>query len=119
MARGVEIVRETAEENGRDPDKIEIAVEKLTVINKSHEAAMDLALPTVKTSSKTYERDVDDMSFALDRHIFGGVEAVKERVGEFVEAGVRHFELKFIYRDMNELTDQMALWAEEITPLYR
>src|SRR5690606_23635921 len=114
-----EIVRETAVEHGRDPDKIEIAVEKLTVIDRDHEVAMDRALPTVKTSSKTYERDVDDMSFAIDRHIFGGVEAVKERVGEFVEAGVNHFELKFIYKDLNQLSDQMQLWAEEITPLYR
>lgn len=119
MARGAQIVRDTAEEHHRDPDKIEIAVEKLTVISRNRDDAMALALPTVKTSSNTYERDVDEIQFALDRHIFGSVEDVKRRVGEFVDAGVTHFELKLIYRTMEDLTEQMELWAEEIFPLYR
>jgi hypothetical protein len=73
----------------------------------------------VRTSSKTYERDVDDMQFALDRHIFGDVEDVKRRVGEFVEAGVTHFELKLLYSSIDELLEQMELWAEHIIPAYR
>ncbi|WP_082753839.1 LLM class flavin-dependent oxidoreductase [Mycobacterium sp. NAZ190054] len=119
MARGAQIVRDTAAENGRDPEAITIAVEKLTVIDRDHDAAMARALPTVKTSSHTYERDVDQIQFALDRHIFGSVEDVRRRVGEFVDAGVTHFELKFIYPTMDELTRQMELWAEEIIPIYR
>ncbi len=119
MARGAQIVRDTASEHGRDPDGITIAVEKLTVINRDHDAAMARALPTVRTSSKTYERDVDEIQFALDRHIFGSVEEVRTRVREFVDAGVTHFELKFIYPTMDELVAQMSLWAEEIIPEYR
>ena len=80
---------------------------------------MELALPTVNTSSNTYERDVDEIKFALDRHIFGSVESVKRRVAEFVDAGVTHFELKMIYPTMDDLTEQMTLWAEEIIPEYR
>jgi probable F420-dependent oxidoreductase len=119
MGRGAELVRQTATEHGRDPDAITIAVEKLTVIDRDHDRAMERAIPTVQTSSKTYERDVDQIQFALDRHIFGSVEDVKRRVGEFVENGVTHFELKLIYPTMDELTRQMELWAEEILPLYR
>jgi hypothetical protein len=77
------------------------------------------ALPTVRTSSKTYERDVDDMQFALDRHIFGDVDDVKRRVAEFVDAGVTHFELKLLYSTMDELIEQMELWSEHIMPEYR
>ncbi|WP_163700729.1 LLM class flavin-dependent oxidoreductase [Mycolicibacterium agri] len=119
MGRGAAIVRETAQEYDRDPDNITIAVEKLTVIDTDHDAAMARAVPTVATSSKTYERDVDQIQFALDRHIFGSVDAVQRRVEEFVEAGVTHFELKFIYPTMDELTRQMELWASEILPKYR
>ena len=119
MARGAEIVRRTAKDNGRDPDAITIAVEKLTVISRDRDEAMARALPTVRTSSNTYERDVDEMQFALDRHIFGSVEDVKRRVGEFVDAGVTHFELKLIYPTMDDLLQQMHLWAEEIFPSYR
>jgi hypothetical protein len=94
-------------------------VEKLTVIARDRDEAMARAIPTVQASSKTYERDVDEIAFALDRHIFGSVEDVKRRVGEFVDAGVSHFELKLIYPTMDELSRQMELWAEEILPLYR
>ncbi|GAA1679140.1 hypothetical protein MMUR_30020 [Mycolicibacterium murale] len=119
MARGAVIVRDTAVENDRDPSKITIAVEKLTVIDTDRDAAMARAIPTVQTSSQTYERDVDQIQFALDRHIFGSVDDVKRRVGEFVDAGVTHFELKFIYPTMDELTRQMELWAAEILPAFR
>lgn len=119
MGAGAELVRRTATEHGRDPERITIAVEKLAVIDRDRDAAMARAVPTVQTSSKTYERDVDQLQFALDRHIFGSVDDVKRRVGEFVDNGVTHFELKLIYPTMDELTRQMELWAEEILPLYR
>ena len=44
---------------------------------------------------------------------------MQRRVEEFVDAGVTHFELKFIYPTMDEFTRQMELWAEEILPAYR
>jgi len=119
MARGTQIVRDTAVEHDRDPDGITIAVEKLATIARDRETALERASPTVRTSSLTYERDVDDLQFALDRHIFGSVDDVKRRVEEFVEAGVTHFELKLIYPTLDDLVAQMALWAEEILPLYR
>lgn len=119
MARGAQVVRDSAVEHGRDPDAITIAVEKLTVIDRDHDAAMARAIPTVTTSSTTYERDVDEIQFALDRHIFGSVEDVSRRVAEFVDAGVTHFELKFIYPTIEELLAQMELWAQEILPQYR
>ena len=118
MARGAGVVRQAAEEAGRDPSKIELAVEKLTVIAKTRDAALDRALPTVRTSSNTYERDVDDIQFALDRHIIGSVDDVRRRVTEFVEAGVTHFELKLLYASMDEMRSQMDLWAETIIPAF-
>ena len=60
-------------------------------------------MPTLKTSSESYERDIDSMQFALDRHIFGSVDDVRRRVDEFIENGVQHFELKIIYPTMDSL----------------
>jgi probable F420-dependent oxidoreductase len=119
MARGAQLLRETATEHGRDPKAITIAVEKLAAIAPTREAALERALPTVRTSSNTYERDVDDIQFALDRHIFGSVDDVRRRVAEFVDAGVTHFELKFMYPTIDDLLGQMELWAREIQPAYR
>lgn len=118
MDRGRDIVRATASEHERDPEGITIAVEKLTAISRSRDDALERALPTVRQSSHTYERDVDDVQFALDRHIIGSVDDVRRRVDEFIEAGVRHFELKFLYPTLDDLLAQMSLWAEEILPHY-
>ena len=119
MAKGRDVVRRTADSYNRDPDKITVAVEKLATIDLDRDKAMERALPTVRQSSKTYERDVDDMQFALDRHIFGSVDDVRRRVQEFVDAGVTHFELKLLYSSIDELEDQMQLWADHIVPEFR
>jgi alkanesulfonate monooxygenase SsuD/methylene tetrahydromethanopterin reductase-like flavin-dependent oxidoreductase (luciferase family) len=72
----------------------------------------------VTQSSMTYERDVDDLQFARDRHIFGSVDDVRRRIEEFAEAGVQHFELKFMYPTLDDLLFQMELWAETILAEY-
>jgi probable F420-dependent oxidoreductase len=118
MKTGCDILAETARESGRDPKKITIAVEKLATIGKTRDEGLNLAVPTLKTSSESYERDIDSMQFALDRHIFGSVDDVRRRVDEFVAAGVQHFELKIIYPTIDSLIKQMTLWAEEILPHY-
>ena len=119
MARGCEILRnKAAEDAGRDPAGIKIAVEKLACIARTRDEAMTLALPTIRESSQTYERDVDNIQFALDRHIIGSVDDIRRRIDEFIEAGVQHFELKLIYPDMDTMQKEMLLWAEEIVPHY-
>jgi probable F420-dependent oxidoreductase len=119
MAAGRQVLLRSAEEHGRDGSKITVAVEKLTTIAKTRDEALERALPTVRASSKTYERDVDDVQFALDRHIFGSVDDVKRRIAEFVAAGVTHFELKLLYSSIEQMEEQMTLWAETITPEFR
>jgi hypothetical protein len=85
---------------------------------QTRDEGLNLALPTLKTSSESYERDINSMQFALDRHIFGSVADVRKRIDEFVEAGVQHFELKIIYPTIDSLIRQMTLWSEEILPHY-
>jgi alkanesulfonate monooxygenase SsuD/methylene tetrahydromethanopterin reductase-like flavin-dependent oxidoreductase (luciferase family) len=119
MAAGREVLLRSADEHGRDPGQITVAVEKLTSIGRTREEALKRALPTVQASSNTYERDVDDMQFALDRHIFGSVDDVRRRIQEFVDAGVTHFELKLMYASIDEMEEQMQLWTEKITPEFR
>lgn len=119
MKRGCEILSQTAKERGRDPSKIKIAVEKLAAIARTRDDALNLALPTIRTSSTSYERDVDNIQFALDRHIIGSVDDIRRRCDEFIESGVQHFELKLIYPSMESMFEQMALWSKEIIPHYQ
>lgn len=119
MARGVHILGDAARKVERDPERITVAVEKLASIALNRDAALEMALPTIRESSRTYERDVDNIQFALDRHIVGSVDDVRRRVDEFIEAGVRHFELKIIYDSMESLVEQMTLWADKVAPHYQ
>lgn len=118
MKRGGELLSQAAKEKGRDPTKIKIAVEKLAAIAPTHDEALNLALPTIRASTESYERDVESIQFALDRHIIGSVDEVRRRIDEFVENGVQHFELKIIYPTMDSLLKQMELWSKEILPHY-
>lgn len=119
MARGRDIVVKTAQENGRDPSEITIAIEKLSAIARTRDEALELAKDTIEESSHTYERDVDNLEFALQRHIVGSVDDVRRRMDEFAEAGVTHVELKIIYPSLDVMFQQMELWVEEIIPRYR
>ena len=119
MKVGCDILAQTAREIGRDPSKITIAVEKLATIAKTREEGLNLAMATIKASSTSYERNIDNMQFALDRHILGSVDDVRRRIDEFIEAGVQHFELKIIYPTMDSFIKQMGLWSEEILPHYQ
>jgi alkanesulfonate monooxygenase SsuD/methylene tetrahydromethanopterin reductase-like flavin-dependent oxidoreductase (luciferase family) len=64
MKVGCDILRKPPRTTGRDPTKITIAVEKLATIAKTREEGLNLAMPTLKTSSESYERDIDSMQFA-------------------------------------------------------
>ncbi|MBI2358968.1 MAG: TIGR03619 family F420-dependent LLM class oxidoreductase [Deltaproteobacteria bacterium] len=118
MKRGRELLTQAAKDKGRDPTKITVAVEKLAAIARTRDDAMRVALPTIRTSTNSYERDVDNIQFALDRHIIGSVDDVRRRCDEFVENGVQHFELKLIYPSMESMLEQMTLWSKEIIPHY-
>ena len=119
MRRGREHLVRVAESQGRDPSRITVAIEKLAAIAPTRQEAMELALPTIEESRRTYERDVDSVEFALERHIIGSVDDVRRRVEEFAQAGVEHVELKLIYPSMDSLMRQMELWARHILPIYR
>ena len=118
MAAGARCSARPPQEAGRDPDKITIAVEKLTAIHTDRDQALEWALPTVKQSSMTYERDVDDLSSPRDRHIFGSVDDVRRRIEEFAATGVEHFELEAMYPTLDDLLFQMDLWAKTILAEY-
>ncbi|HEV8343090.1 MAG TPA: TIGR03619 family F420-dependent LLM class oxidoreductase [Candidatus Binatia bacterium] len=118
MKRGCDILAQAAKERGRDPSKITIAVEKLAAIARTRDDALNLALPTIRTSTTSYERDVESIQFALERHIIGSVDDIRRRCDEFIEAGVQHFELKLIYPSMESMFEQMTLWSKEIIPHY-
>ncbi|MBI4257567.1 MAG: TIGR03619 family F420-dependent LLM class oxidoreductase [Thaumarchaeota archaeon] len=118
MKEYVQYLLKKADEHGRGKHPFTYAVEKLICVAKDSGDAMRTANLTVRDSLYTYERNVSTFGDAEARHIFGSVSQVHNRIEEFIDAGVTHFELKFIYPSLMLLQKMMTLFSEEIIPSF-
>jgi probable F420-dependent oxidoreductase len=114
MAKRINEMKELATYYGRKSDELTVAVEKYLCLSRNRDEARAKALNTIKQSLATYERHVKDLGFALDVHIVGGIEEVEDKIKRFVEAGVTHFEFKFIYNSLDEFIGMMELFADTV-----
>jgi hypothetical protein len=73
-----------------------------------HKHLVSLGKSTLKNQAKLAMEDIN---------LIGSVDQVIERASRLKEAGVTHFlGLYFAANDVQELLDQMQLFAEEVTP---
>ena len=118
MGERVGYLRETMEKNGRKFDNFTIAVEKYLCVFENREKALKIALDTIEQSRDTYERHVESLDFAKGVHVIGGVEEVSNQISKFADAGVNHFEFKFIYSSIEQLYEMMELFADKVMSRY-
>lgn len=119
MAESAKELNYQATRYGRDADKITIAAEKYLSLSKDRDKAVAKALNTIKQSRDTYERIVENLDLAMQAHVFGDPDAVNSKVDSFVDAGVRHFEFKFIYSSIIELLEMMELFSDTVMSRFR
>ena len=99
-------VRSAAAAAGRDPNALQAAMEIFVCVAKTRDAAIALSRASLERRHASLER-------ALTRNAIGTPRDVLEMLERYREAGVRFFELKFIFRTMEEMDEMMALVAEE------
>jgi probable F420-dependent oxidoreductase len=106
---------------GRDPSTIAVAPQYIAHVGKTHEAAvarykqsqmhkhlLSLSKSTLKGQAGLSMEDIN---------LIGEPDTIVEKVHRFKDAGVTHLlGLYFAANDVQELLDQMQLFAEEITP---
>jgi probable F420-dependent oxidoreductase len=106
---------------GRDPDAIQVAPQFVVHMGKTNEAAVSrfkqsqmykhlisLGKSTLKDQARIPMEDIN---------LIGGVDQVVERAVRLKEAGVTHFlGLYFAANDVQELLDQMQMFAEVVVP---
>ncbi len=114
----VQVLLKRADEAGRKNHPFTIAVEKLAAVSAESGEARRTVDSTIRSSLYTYERSVSSFEDADSRHIFGSVSQVHKRIEEFVDAGVTHFELKFIYSNLHVLKSMMTILAEQVMPSF-
>jgi probable F420-dependent oxidoreductase len=117
----VDSIRQLAAAAGRDPSKIAISPQYVVHVAKTNEAAIarfrqsqmykhlvSLGKSTLKAQKSLPMEDIN---------LIGSPAAVIEKTERLKAAGVTHFlGLYFAANDVQELLDQMQLFAEEVTP---
>ena len=113
--------KEIAAENGRDAESLEIAVQFITYIGKTHEDAVSRFKESqiykhLVSLKKSTLKGQADLKFE-DTNLIGTAEEVIEKTGELREAGVTHLcGTYFTANTVNELKDQMTIFAEDVMP---
>ncbi len=117
----VSALRELAAINGRDPASIAIAPQFIVHAGKDR----DRAIARYKQSqmhkhllslSKSTMKGQEGVALE-DANLIGDVDTILEKIARLKDAGVTHLlGLYFAVNDVQELLDQMQLFAEEIMP---
>jgi alkanesulfonate monooxygenase SsuD/methylene tetrahydromethanopterin reductase-like flavin-dependent oxidoreductase (luciferase family) len=106
-----------AREHGRPDAHFTIGNEIVACIAKTDKEAHDLSGPTLETLSSGFM--VRTAEEAAASALVGSPATIAQRVRAFHEAGVDHFELKFIYRSVDQLLEQMEVFSREVIPAVR
>jgi alkanesulfonate monooxygenase SsuD/methylene tetrahydromethanopterin reductase-like flavin-dependent oxidoreductase (luciferase family) len=113
--------REIIIENGRDFDQIDVAPQMITYVGKTYETAIERFqnsqmynhLVSLRTSN------LKDQAGAKyeQANLIGTAEDIIEKAKRFEEAGVKHLCGTYFCADtVDELLDQMQIFAEEVMP---
>ena len=102
----------------RDPDSIHLGIEVYGCIDKTAQKAREDGLGTLAIGQSTFERlmTVDQLA---EVSLIGSPEQIRRTVKAYSEAGVSHFEIKFIYPTLERHSEMLELFAQEVLPAFR
>ncbi len=109
-------LRTLAESHRRDASGITIGTEIVACVAETAEKAHQISGRTVETLTAGFTVRSEEQVRATS--LVGSVDEVRRRIEDFVGAGVAHFELKFVYRTLDELFGQMQLFADRVAPSF-
>ena len=114
-------LRDLTEAEGRDFNDIEVAPQYIVHIGQTREAALERFNQTQMCAHLTSLRQSTLKGQGAlgheDINLIGTVDDVVERANLLGEAGVTHLlGLYFAANDVQELLDQMQIFAEEVVP---
>lgn len=118
IAKRFHEVREMAERHGRDPEKIHLGIEVYGCIDEDPAKARRDGFGTLAIGQSTFERFMTVEQLA-EVSLIGSPEEIRRRVKAYSEAGVSHFEIKFIYPSLERHSQMLRLFAKEILPEWR
>jgi len=114
----IESLYAKAREKGRGDVQFDIATEVYVCVDRSSQAAQSNAARTLGILPEGFAADATPAA-VRDAGLIGSPDEVVEKLRRYVEAGVSHYEMKFIYRNVDHLLEQLDLFSREIMPAVR
>lgn len=116
----VEEIYRLADEVGRKDFKptlgIEITGASIATTSEQARSSAHRTLETVVSGYGGGSHGSVTIEGLLEYTLIGSPEEVIEKVEAYAEAGVEHFELKFVYHSVSHLLEQMELFSREVMP---
>jgi probable F420-dependent oxidoreductase len=111
-------VKALAAQVGRNPDALHLGIEVYGCIDQDAQKARTNGLGTLAIGQSTFERlmTVDQLA---DVSLIGSPEQIRRTVAAYSDAGVSHFEIKFIYPTLERHSEMLQLFAREVLPEFR
>jgi len=109
---------ELAAEKGREGTDFDIATEVYVSLADTREEAAASAEKTLGVLTEGYDASATAEAIAA-AGLIGSADDIGEKLSRYVEAGVSHYEMKFIYHTVDHLLEQLEHFASAITPAFR
>jgi probable F420-dependent oxidoreductase len=127
--KAIEEVHRRLEVRGRDPKAFEVGTEIQIYLADTTERARDEATPTLLAFEEGYAGTTggfadqasrsDTLQEIWNSSLIGSTTDVAEELARYLDAGCSFFELKFIYRDLPHLFEQLGAFSEQVVPRLR
>jgi alkanesulfonate monooxygenase SsuD/methylene tetrahydromethanopterin reductase-like flavin-dependent oxidoreductase (luciferase family) len=103
---------------GRNPEAIDLGIEVYGCVDENSNKAREAALGTLAIGRSTFERlmTVDQLA---EVSLIGSPEEIRRTIAAYIDAGVSHFEIKFIYPTLERHSQMLQFFAKEILPGFR
>ncbi len=111
-------VKAMAAANGRDPERLSLGFEPYACIDEDGAAARAQGWGTLAIGQSTFERSMSVEQLTAVS-LIGSPAEIRKQVRAYSDAGVSHFEMKFIYPTLDRHSEMLRLFAREVLSAFR
>ena len=87
-------------------------------VAESSEQAQQQAVHTLGVLSEGFADDATPEAIQA-AGLIGSPEEIVEKLKRYVDGGVMHYEMKFIYQSIEHYREQLQLFSEQVIPAFR
>lgn len=114
----IENIHRLAAEKGRGDVEFTMATEVYVSIAESDAKALESSRKTLEVLPYGFDHTATPEAIAA-AGLIGSPESLTEKIAAYVDVGVKHYEMKFIYHTVDHLLEQLEMFSTEVTPNFR